>query len=112
MSYTDAFSFISDFYVDKTKSRVASADFYPGSMRSMLFFCVKNYWSIGELIAVIADFPKLVVIALAHAIKHLQRFDIADAFVETKFFHKFTTRVHMLLNGNTLTNLLVKSDFL
>jgi len=58
--------------------------------------------------ATVTGFPKLVVVVLAHAIKHLEQFNIADAFVETKFFHKFATRVHMLLNGNTLTNLLVK----
>jgi DNA mismatch repair protein MSH3 len=55
--------------------------------------------------AAVAGFPKLVVIVLAHAIKHLQRFNIADLLVETQFFQKFTTRVHMLLNGNTSANL-------
>jgi DNA mismatch repair protein MSH3 len=57
--------------------------------------------------AAVADFPKRVVVVLAHAIKHLSAFSIADAFLETKFFSKFTTRAHMLLNGNTLTNLSV-----
>jgi DNA mismatch repair protein MSH3 len=57
--------------------------------------------------AAITDFPKRVVIVLAHAIKHLSAFSIAEAFLETKFFSKFTTKVHMLLNGNTLTNLSV-----
>jgi DNA mismatch repair protein MSH3 len=55
--------------------------------------------------AEVADFPKRVVIALAHAIKYLAAFSIADAFLETKFFGKFTTRAHMLLATNTLTNL-------
>lgn len=59
----------------------------------------------GKLMAEVADFPKRVVIALAHAIKHLSAFRIADAFLETKFFSKFTTRAHMLLAANTLTNL-------
>jgi DNA mismatch repair protein MSH3 len=57
--------------------------------------------------AAVADFPKRVVVVLAHAIKHLSAFSIADAFLETKFFSKFSTRAHMLLNGNTLTNLSV-----
>ena len=34
-------------------------------------------------------------------------FSIADAFLETKFFTRFTNKVHMLLNGNTLANLSV-----
>lgn len=60
--------------------------------------------------AAIADFPKRVVIVLAAAIKHLSAYGIADAFLETKFFSKFTTRTHMLLNANTLKNLYVSSD--
>ena len=55
--------------------------------------------------ASITDFPKRVVIALAHAIKYLSAFGIADAFLETKFFTKFTTTAHMLLAANTLINL-------
>ena len=55
----------------------------------------------------ITHFPKQVVIALAHAVKYLSAFDVADALVETQFFKKFTERTHMLLNGNTLTNLYV-----
>lgn len=57
--------------------------------------------------AAVTDFPKQVVVALAMTIKHLSAFGVADAFLETKFFSKFTIRTHMLLNGNTLTNLLV-----
>lgn len=56
--------------------------------------------------AAIAEFPKLVVLALAHVIKYLSDFDIEDALRETQFFTRFTERTHMLLNGNTLTNLL------
>lgn len=59
--------------------------------------------------AAVADFPKRVVIVLATTVKYLSAFGIADAFLETKFFTKFTTRAHMLLNGNTLTNLSVSS---
>ncbi|KAF5386928.1 hypothetical protein D9615_001885 [Tricholomella constricta] len=88
MSYVDAFESVSKFYTDKTKTAAASESF-----RS------------GRLMAEVADFPKRVVIALAHAIKHLSAFSIADAFLETKFFSKFTTKVHMLLAANTLTNL-------
>lgn len=60
---------------------------------------------LGKLMATVVDLPRPVVIALGHAIKHLSDFSIADAFVETNFFNRFTTRAHMLLNGNTLLNL-------
>ena len=59
----------------------------------------------GKLIAEAIDFPKRVIIALAHVIKHLSAFGIADAFAESKFFTKFATRAHMLLSANTIINL-------
>lgn len=51
------------------------------------------------------DFPRRVIIALAHAIKHLSSFGIADAFAEARFFTKFTTKANMILAANTLINL-------
>ncbi|KAJ7470616.1 muts domain V-domain-containing protein [Mycena latifolia] len=59
----------------------------------------------SHLLATIADFPKPVVIALAHSIKYLSTFDIAATLSQTTFFTKFTTKSHMLLAGNTLANL-------
>ncbi|KAI0071810.1 hypothetical protein K474DRAFT_1668569 [Panus rudis PR-1116 ss-1] len=88
MSYTEAFSYLSRFYTDKTKSSVASESF-----------------NSGQLMASISNFPKQVVVALARAVQYLSDFDIADVLLETRFFSKFTERTHMLLNGNTLTNL-------
>ncbi|KAJ3538219.1 hypothetical protein NM688_g6551 [Phlebia brevispora] len=88
MSYTEAFDLLSKFYTDKSGTATASQS-------------VKS----GELVAAVANFPKQVVIALAHAVKYLSTFDVADALLETQFFKKFTERTHMLLNGNTLTNL-------
>ncbi|KAJ2917229.1 hypothetical protein MD484_g3189, partial [Candolleomyces efflorescens] len=88
MAYTMAFEYVSEFFTDKRKFGVATESF-----RS------------GQLMAEITDFPKGVVVALAHAIKHLSTFGIADAFLESRFFSKFATRAHMLLAANTLTNL-------
>ncbi|TFY77098.1 hypothetical protein EWM64_g6915 [Hericium alpestre] len=88
MSYTDAFEFVSDFYTKKTKNAKASESF-----------------TSGKLMAAVTDLPQQVVIALAQCIQHLAAFNIADALLVTQFFSKFTTRAHMILNGNTLTNL-------
>ncbi|KAF5324788.1 hypothetical protein D9611_004290 [Ephemerocybe angulata] len=88
MTYTTAFAQVSDFFTDKTKFGAASESF-----RS------------GKLMAEITDFPKGPLVALAHAIKHLSTFGIADAFLETRFFSRFASRAHMLLAANTLTNL-------
>jgi DNA mismatch repair protein MSH3 len=63
------------------------------------------YLCAGKLMAEITDFPKRVVVALAHSIKYLSEFGLADALLETKFFNKFATRTHMLLAANTLINL-------
>jgi DNA mismatch repair protein MSH3 len=57
--------------------------------------------------AEVTDFPKQVIMALAQSIEYLAAFRVADALLATNFFVKFTTRAHMLLNGNTLTNLCV-----
>jgi hypothetical protein len=57
--------------------------------------------------AEVTDFPKPVVVALAQCIEYLSAFRVADALLATNFFAKFTTRAHMLLNANTLTNLCV-----
>ncbi|KAI0247060.1 DNA mismatch repair protein MSH3 [Lactifluus subvellereus] len=88
MSYTDAFDFVSQFYTQKTQCGKASTNF-----------------TSGKLMAEVADFPKQVIVALAQCIEYLSAFRIADALLATNFFSKFTTRAHMLLNGNTLTNL-------
>ncbi|KAG6874073.1 hypothetical protein C0995_006930 [Termitomyces sp. Mi166 len=88
MSYTNAFDLVSEFYTNKIHSAVASESFKS-----------------GRLMAEVSNFPRRVVIALAHAIGYLSAFSIADAFLETKFFTKFTMKTHMLLAANTLTNL-------
>lgn len=60
-----------------------------------------------KLLALVAGLPQLVAISLAHSIKYLSTFSIADSLLSVKFFTKFTERSHMLLNGNTMTNLSV-----
>ncbi|KAI0948577.1 hypothetical protein AcV7_009281 [Taiwanofungus camphoratus] len=88
ISYTEAFSFLTNFFTDKSNSAVAS----------------ENANS-EKLVAAVAAFPNLVLLALAHSVKYLSNFNVEDALRETKFFAKFAERTHMLLNGNTLTNL-------
>ena len=55
--------------------------------------------------ATVVDLPKLVIVALAQTVKHLDAFGLSDIFLRTEFFSKFLSRSHMLLNGNTLANL-------
>ncbi|KAH8108175.1 muts domain V-domain-containing protein [Cristinia sonorae] len=87
LSYSDAFSYITNFYDKQTESDGVHG---PSS---------------NELMATISNFPKQVAIALAQCIQYLSDFEVADTLLETRFFSKFTERTHMLLNGNTITNL-------
>lgn len=86
IDYTDAFAYVSEFYTRRTPGASAAFDS-------------------GALMAAAADFPPLVVVALAHTIRHLAAFGLADALRETRFFARFAARTHMLLAGNTLRNL-------
>ncbi|OAX39197.1 hypothetical protein K503DRAFT_690106 [Rhizopogon vinicolor AM-OR11-026] len=86
LSSSEAFDFISDFYT--TKATSSAEELSP-----------------DKILAIVAGLPQLVVISLAHAIKYLSTFSIADAVLAVKFFTRFTERSHMLLNGNTMTNL-------
>lgn len=59
------------------------------------------------MIGQLTGYPKLVVIALAHMVEYLSKFNISRVFRKQIRFKQFTERNHMLLNANTLTNLCV-----
>ncbi|KAG1782777.1 muts domain V-domain-containing protein [Suillus placidus] len=86
LSGSEAFDFITNFYT--TKATVSTEELSP-----------------DKLLVLVAGLPQLVALSLAHSIKYLSTFSIADALLGVKFFTKFTERSHMLLNGNTMTNL-------
>ncbi|VDC07803.1 unnamed protein product [Peniophora sp. CBMAI 1063] len=90
LPHSDAFDRVSSFYTDKSKSSASAAS---------------ESFASGKLMEAIAGLPNLVTIALAHCIDYLSTFNIADSLTATKFFTQFTTKEHMLLNGNTVTNL-------
>ncbi|KAF8831364.1 hypothetical protein HHX47_DHR1000478 [Lentinula edodes] len=59
----------------------------------------------GKLLASITSFSPGLVIGLAHMVKHLSTYNVADVLLETKFFTKFSEKSHMVLAANTLRNL-------
>ncbi|KAF7304661.1 DNA mismatch repair protein [Mycena kentingensis (nom. inval.)] len=59
----------------------------------------------SSLLAIIADLPASVVVALAYSIRHLSQFQIAAPLLEPRFFARFTSRTRMLLGADTLKNL-------
>ncbi|KAL0580265.1 Mismatch repair protein msh3 [Marasmius crinis-equi] len=81
MLYTDAFDFVSEFYQSNPQGN-------------------------GKLLATVSGFPRRVVVALAHIIKYLKNFDIADTLTEANYFERFTAQTrNMVLGANTLHNL-------
>ncbi|KAG8828576.1 Mismatch repair protein msh3 [Serendipita sp. 399] len=89
LDYTEAFEVLQDFY----QSSDGDPEFASSTIKENRPF------------ADIVDFPKQVVVALAHAIRHLVAYGLSNAFRKIAFFAKFLTRSHMLLNANTLENL-------
>ncbi|KAF8309367.1 hypothetical protein DL93DRAFT_2100103 [Clavulina sp. PMI_390] len=87
MNYTDAFDYITEFYNEQRATSSSQDD------------------ATSRGIAEVVGLPRTVVIALAHTIRHLKAFGLTDAFGDASAFTKFTERSHMLLNGNTLSNL-------
>ncbi|BGP37749.1 Mismatch repair protein msh3 [Rhodotorula kratochvilovae] len=55
--------------------------------------------------AAILDLPKLVLIALASLLTHLEPFGLARVFTHASAFTPFASRAAMTLNGNTVANL-------
>lgn len=89
LDYTAAFEFLRKFYEDDEEIVAASSSTF------------KKHQPFADIIG----FPKGIVIALAHAVRHLLSYGLSGAFKRTSFFANFLTRSHMLLNANTLENL-------
>ncbi|KIY71595.1 hypothetical protein CYLTODRAFT_345511 [Cylindrobasidium torrendii FP15055 ss-10] len=84
MSYSDAFSYLCDFYTKQQNAESARAE---------------------RLLAEVSGLPKQVIVALAHTVSHLAAFGLSNVFADARFFTKFSTQTHMLLTTNTLNNL-------
>ncbi|CAE6452008.1 unnamed protein product [Rhizoctonia solani] len=90
MSYTEAFELVSAFYRKHGDDSPENAS---------------EGFKSGKLMGCVVDFPKNVVIALAHLMKHLESFQLSEVFLKTEFFMSFMNRSHMLVSGNSLHNL-------
>ncbi|KAI8065738.1 muts domain V-domain-containing protein [Gongronella butleri] len=58
----------------------------------------------ADQIARVLELPELIVKSLATTIRHLREFGLERVFHLTQYSH-FSSRGHMLINGNTATNL-------
>jgi DNA mismatch repair protein MSH3 len=112
LAYTDAFEYLRKFYADdsSTQMQTSSSTFERSRTNTIPISTFSPIPKIENRFAAIVDFPKQVIVSLAHAVRHLVDFGLSDAFRTTSFFGKFLTRSHMLLNANSLMNLCVEPD--
>ncbi|KAJ9099014.1 hypothetical protein QFC20_005771 [Naganishia adeliensis] len=59
----------------------------------------------SERVKMLEQLPKQLTIVLAAAIKHLDRFGLADAPLHIETFTQFSARAHMILSANCLESL-------
>ncbi|KAI5304127.1 Mismatch repair protein msh3 [Ascosphaera pollenicola] len=85
----EAHSYISSFYAALT-NRGAAADQGTNS---------------ATLLDKVLGLSPIVTVCLSAMIKHMTEYGLEHVFDLTKYFQPFSARSHMLLNGNTLTNL-------
>ena len=84
----EAYSFVSNFYagrLDRSEEEDKSES--------------------ADLLERVLKLPDQVTVCLSAMIKHLTAYGMENVFDLTKYFTPFSTRAHMLLNGNTLASL-------
>lgn len=103
-SYDDAFTNVSKFYegllAKATPSKAASTSAGETSSKTSLETSVA-----ASLFGKAISSPRLVIVALSAMIDYLREFALDSALQLTQNFSSFSSRHHMLLNGNTLSNL-------
>ncbi|KAF9919211.1 Mismatch repair protein msh3, partial [Linnemannia zychae] len=101
VKYDRAFSLVSDFYSDNLKEE---------QLKQRL---QENVGEAGQakrsqkeaLLKTVLSLSKELIVALSAILTHLTAFGLASIFRLSKYFECFTSRSHMLLNGNTISNL-------
>lgn len=97
-----AYSQITKFYADKMKSGEPSSSQVEATQET------------GTLLDKVHKLSENATICLAAMITHLTDYGLQHVFDLTKYFQSFSSRAHMLLNGNTLASLEIyrnQSDF-
>ncbi|KID80189.1 DNA mismatch repair protein [Metarhizium brunneum] len=82
----EAYSHVTQFYADKLKDTSQNE-------------------TASALLDKVLKLPEPVTICLSAMINHLKEYGLEHIFDLTKYFHSFTTRSHMLVNGTTLESL-------
>ncbi|KAG0006436.1 Mismatch repair protein msh3 [Modicella reniformis] len=95
LKYDKAFKFVSEFYSTSLKEG-KSEHGAQGSAKQL---------QMEALLKTVLGLSRSLIIALSAMISHLTDFGLAPVFRLSKYFECFTSRSHMLLNGNTISNL-------
>ncbi|KAI3069951.1 hypothetical protein CBS147343_5975 [Aspergillus niger] len=91
------------------KSKTAAAEshshvssFYAGKMKTA---SAADDAQASSLLQKVLNLPEQVTICLSSMIEHMKEYGLEYVFELTKYFQHFSSRSHMLLNGNTLMSL-------
>ncbi|KAF9901347.1 Mismatch repair protein msh3 [Lobosporangium transversale] len=95
VKYDKAFSTVSEFYSLNLKDEQSKIGHQGSTRKSQMETILKT----------VLGLPRNLIIALSAMITHLAEFGLAPVFRLSKYFECFTSRSHMLLNGNTIANL-------
>lgn len=99
VKYDKAFNLVSEFYSSNVKQEQQEK----GSQKSKGETSAPT--PMEALLNTVLGLSKNLTIALSAIIAHLTDFGLAPIFRLSKYFECFTSRSHMLLNGNTIANL-------
>jgi DNA mismatch repair protein MSH3 len=102
IKYARAFSLVSEFYTDSLKEE--QLEHKTGREGSSADDRAKKSQK-EALLKTVLGLSKELIIALSAILTHLTAFGLASIFRLSKYFECFTSRSHMLLNGNTISNL-------
>ncbi|KAG0378924.1 Mismatch repair protein msh3 [Mortierella sp. AD032] len=100
--YDRAFSLVSEFYSNSLKEEQLKHK-VQGERGSADGQAKKSQKE--ALLKTVLGLSKELIIALSAILTHLSAFGLASIFRLSKYFECFTSRSHMLLNGNTISNL-------
>ncbi|KAG0322860.1 Mismatch repair protein msh3 [Dissophora globulifera] len=102
VKYDRAFALVSDFYSSSLKEEQQQQQHTrQGSGAGSL----SKTSQMEALLKTVLGLSRSLIIALSAMITHLSDFGLAPIFKLSKYFECFTSRSHMLLNGNTISNL-------
>ncbi|KAF8925360.1 Mismatch repair protein msh3, partial [Dissophora ornata] len=97
--YDKAFTLVSEFYTSSLKEEKLKKTHQNNEFR------LSKQSQMEALLKTVLGLSRNLIIALSAMITHLSDFGLAPVFRLSKYFECFTSRSHMLLNGNTISNL-------